>query len=526
MASLKKAFIDLCYRIELKLLTKRIKKSLQHRGHNNGKNVLKSYLFVILPGDRRTTLVSLFLARGLIKAGSNVNFLICDGMPACELKTYLNQDIRKSGFASGQIDDFCKSCISPVHKQLSAEFPHNTHRLSYFERMSDSKLNKRINKAVEKSASSGAIRYNTHVKGIDDKYIDEDEQFIKSAHYSARALIQAIKQTNADAVISHHGIYVPMGVLPVICDELKIEYYSWNFAYKADHIIIGQGDTYHKTILKINEVELKKRISDDDLEDGKRLLDKKIAGSENWMTFYDQEKLAEKNEVGYTQSGYHLILTNVAWDAQIFDSDELPYESQYDWLFCIVSHVQKSQDIKVKIRVHPAEKTHPVKTRVTIRDVLTSRFPDLGDNIEILDEPNDPSSYDLMGGAICIHTYASKVAIEAAAFGYPVTISGEGWARNKNIGIDISQKDELLKIFSQRQFLVSDQRNKTVNALKFFLLLNDRMTIPLNLFNKNIFRKTILSKLFLLDYKKLFSTKDHDKRAANFFTGDDNASEI
>ena len=524
MIVLKRAFIDFCYRFEMGLLAKGLKKSLQNQYYGKGKIKQKSFLFVILPGDRRTTLVSLFLARGLATAGNYVNFLICDGMPACELKTYLNQDISKSGFANGQIDDFCKSCVSPVVKQLSAEFPHNTFGLSYFEQTCSSASSKRMSAAIEKSASSGAIRYNTHVKGVDDKYIDIDDQFMKSSDYSARALIQAIKHTKADAVISHHGIYVPMGVLPVICNDLKIEYHSWNFAYKANHIIIGKGDTYHRTILKIDEIDLNKRISDDEIEDAKRLLEKKIAGLENWLTFYDQEKSAEGKGAASRQSGYHLILTNVAWDAQIFDGDELPYESQYDWLFSIVSHVQKNQDIKIKIRVHPAEKTHPIKTRVTIRDVLTTRFPDLGKNVEILDEPDDPSSYDLMAGAICIHTYASKVAIEAAALGYPVTIAGEGWARNKNIGTEINHKDELLKILSHKEFLFSDQKNQTKNALKFFLLLNDKMTVPLNLFNKNIFRRSIVSRLFLLDYKKLSSRNAHHESAANFFKGDDNAT--
>lgn len=513
----KKSFIRFCYSFELSFLTKKLKKSLQNQRLTYEKEEQCSFLFVILPGERRTTSVSLHLARGLAESGFKVDFLICDGMPACELKTYLNQDISKSGFASEQIDDFCRNCIKPAVQHLTSEFSKNTYLMSDFAVGDSGKLSQRLKAEIKRSAASGAIRYNTHAKGVDNKYIEVDEPFFRSAEYSAHAFVEAIKKIGSKIVISHHGIYVPTGLLPVICEELNRDYFSWNFAYKADHILVGQGDTYHKTILKINEQDLQNSISDEQLIDAKDLLAKKISGLESWVTFYDQEKFAKDKSHFNGSQNYHLVLTNVAWDAQIFDGENLPFKSQYDWLFSIISYAQQNKDINIKIRVHPAEKNHPIKTRVTIREVLMSHFSVLGDNIEIFDQPSDPSSYDLMGDAICVHTYASKVAFEAAALENLVTVAGEGWARNKNIGIEINERKELFEILSQKQLFVSDQQKKIKNALKFFLLLNESMTMPLNLFNKNIFRKFVVSRLFLIDIKKMIFAKPDSGDAINYF---------
>ena len=472
----------------------------------------KTYLFVLLPGDYNTLVANSFFMKFLQEQGNNIHALICDGLPACELTKIQNTK------PSDLIDQnkrslFCKDCSKHIAPLLSNYVGCKIHKLSDCS-MNSNAINDFCHDeflsddSFKVSYLAGSVRYNAHIPNWDDCFVDNADVFKTAAREFISKFEALLVSVKPDVVISHHGIYVPMGLVPLMCRKYKIRYTCWNFAYRTKTVLFSHSDSYHKTIPKLS---IKAVINELDvgLEDAVEIVSKffseKLNGGTDWIAYYDKTdpKLLNKNTDYSAYENVHLILPNIAWDAFINQfNTELPFGDQIEWILHFIKLAHHRPKDKFIIRVHPAETKHPIRTRVSLIDLVKKQNIFLPDNVEFI-SPDDPiSSHDLIHVADCCHVFASKVGLEAALMGKLVTVSGDAWIRNKQIGIDIKRRTELEELVLRQKNFKQTQQQKD-NAFLFAYYLFEKRCVEISALNPKLFSNQRLMKQKLFEPSKL-----------------------
>ena len=479
------------------------------RSLNKTEGKKKTFMFVLLPSDYKILLTNVFYAKVLHQLGHNINFVICDGLEACELTTYLNMtpqqlidiNVRKS---------FCRNCSSGAYKKVNDAFPGEVFNLSEFsseaeESKSSVVFDKETEKEIALCFKSGSVRYNAHVPGFDDQFFDTDKVYETAAQKSYLRLKKAMKTLKPDVVVGHHGIYVPMGLLPIICRELELEYLCWNFSYRDRTVLFSHKDSYHRTLPKLTIDDIKEDMNLEIIVDKSRInnyLTDKLKGSTDWVSYYDNSDQSDKSQLHAITKKYkfiHAILTNILWDAYVNQfNGELPFEDQMHWLLHLIELAKDYPTHAFVIRVHPAEVNHPIKTRVKIQDLLKRLNIPLADNVFILSANSNISSHELIRVSRICHVFSSKVGLEAVLMHKPVTVSGDAWIRNKQIGYDISTVDELEKIIKNLDYFELTEQ-QLENAYLFAEYFFNYKSVFLPVLNKNLFAKEHWKRLTTLE---------------------------
>ena len=47
-------------------------------------------------------------------------------------------------------------------------------------------------------------------------------------------------------MITHHGIYIPQGIIPIISKKQKIPFYVWQPGYRQNSLIVTKNKNVHK----------------------------------------------------------------------------------------------------------------------------------------------------------------------------------------------------------------------------------------------------------------------------------------
>jgi len=222
------------------------------------------------------------------------------------------------------------------------------------------------------------------------------------------------------------------------------------------------------------------------------------------------------------------LATNVIWDAQI-DFPSNFFKNILNWLFYTIDFFVKNENLQLLIRVHPAEvnSTKPAKQRVL--DEIMKHYKSLPNNIKIIPPEDNVSTYTVMEACDSILIYGSRLGVELSAMNIPVIVCGEGFIRNKGIGIDINSFDDYDKILKKlplNQKLSSEKLERAkkyayhfffrrmikINSIDekpdkwpnidikkdFYVALQDKTDIGLEVITKNI----IEEKDFILEDKK------------------------
>ena len=108
------------------------------------------------------------------------------------------------------------------------------------------------------------------------------------------------------------------------------------------------------------------------------------------------------------------------------------------WLIETVrAWADRTDDLQLLIRVHPAEIRGAIPSRQRAEDDLRHAFPELPKNVFVVSPENDASSYALCDHANAVIIFNTKTGVEAAAAGKRVIVAGEAWVRGKGFTRDV-----------------------------------------------------------------------------------------
>jgi hypothetical protein len=135
-----------------------------------------------------------------------------------------------------------------------------------------------------------------------------------------------------------------------------------------------------------------------------------------------------------------LIPLNVEWDTAALGR-HVHFANTVEWLTSTITTVLDSDTGPVIVRQHPSERRKLQRSELDIASVLRDRFGD-DPRCRFVAADDAVNTYDLMRSARLVLPFVSTIAIEAAAIGKPVLISGSSYYADLGFVWSASSRDE------------------------------------------------------------------------------------
>lgn len=498
----------------------------------------KRILISNLGGRFFTVSIEMILTIALTLRGAKVHILLCDeSLPACELarnslKTMapnFNFKNAENFIKYGPKRKICPVCFDRSNNMFKS-LGIDIHYYSDFFNEDDIVKLTTIAESVPyedikgfifegipvgEDALSAALRFS--VRGSLDDY--EFSYGVLKRYLVASMLTVVItqrffKEYKFDAVVSHHGIYVPQGTLNKVVHKHNMRIVNWVSAYRNKCFIFSHDDTYHHTMMfepvsKWENIKFTPKLEEEFLE----YLPNRYIGTMDWKKIhrdpseYTIEQIEKITGIDFSKPCIGL-LTNVIWDAQLNYPENI-FKNMMDWVIKTVKYFSGRKDFQLIIRVHPSETKSNIEAMQKVVPELNKAFPVLPENLFIIDSTSNINTYMVMEKCNCALIYATKAGIEMLCLGKPVIVAGEAWVKNKNITFDPKTEEEYFKLLDELPFQKELEKDRIDRARKYGFHFFFRKMIPMEFFESlpgcNLYKPIIknLQNLLPGNYKGL-----------------------
>jgi hypothetical protein len=289
-------------------------------------------------------------------------------------------------------------------------------------------------------AESGAKRFLAigRVEGTRE-YPEVLKRFLSATKQYIGSIEEVLSKEKFDAVIAHHGIYVPQGVFQNSSQNFDIPFVSWAQGYRKGTYIFSRKDTYHKELLEPFPISRSLTFSERQMTIN--YLESRDIGKNDWIRFGITSKSKSKPlDLDFSRPTA-VLLTNVSWDAQLHYDSRI-FTDMHEWIFETIGWFSKQPNLNLVIRIHPAEATGRIKSRDPVEAFILKHFKELPPNIKVITPLDRVSTYSILDKANLAIIFGTKTGLEVASMGIPLLIAGEAWSRGKGIGIEPSNKKE------------------------------------------------------------------------------------
>lgn len=433
----------------------------------NGKKIL---LATSIGLELAVTKLESVLGVALTLHNSSVHVLLCDVvLPACQACTIARCSDEEFFIKNGPTKDLCKVCFRPaetmykklgfkVHKYsefLSAEDYAKAEKISSTLPASQIESYRFDGSAVGEHAFAGALRFfasATLPSGTNAEQILRN--YFKASLLTTFAMRTLLNRIKFECVVIHHGIYVPQGLIGEVARKEGIRVATWNVSYKKKSFIFSHKDTYHHTFINEPVDKWEQMAWNENTE--KELMDylkSRWWGTNDWISFQAKETNVDKRaiveECGLDPSKPCVgMLTNVMWDAQLHYPANA-FSNMLEWVLFTIDCFSKKPEMQLLIRIHPAEIRGRIKSRQLVLTEIKKAFPMLPKNVFVISPQSSVNTYLAMSLCDAVIIYGTKTGVELASMGIPVIVAGEAWIRNKGISIDVSSKEEYIKVLER-----------------------------------------------------------------------------
>ncbi len=450
---------------------------------NGPKILIGTTIGAHLPGTSFDSLLSC----ALILRGADVHVLLCDSfLPAClegiiEHYPNLEQFIRY-----GHTKDRCKDCFSTAYKMFNS-LGIRVYRYSEFVTPEEISLAKRIATTVPvnaiggykldglvvgEHALAGALRF--YGRGTIDRVPYNEavlRRYFNAALLTTYATSRLLKKVSFESVVTHHGIYVPHGLIGEVARCQNVRVVTWISSYRKRTFIFSHKDTYHQTLMyesvdKWENVKWTPQIEAQLMD----YLKSRWYGTHDWIFFpekpeMDLATIIDEIHVDFSKPLIGL-LTNVFWDAQLhYRTNAFP--NMLEWVLKTIEYFSNRPELQLLIRVHPAEIRGTRPSLQPIIDEIKKVFPVLPQNIFIIPPESRTSTYAAMEQCNAVIIYGTKTGVELTSIGIPVIVAGEAWIRNKGVTMDASTVKDYFKLLDQLPLKQRMDKLKVLRARKY-----------------------------------------------------------
>ncbi|MFA5292223.1 MAG: hypothetical protein WC496_04220 [Phycisphaerae bacterium] len=457
---------------------------------NNNSHNKKVLFFTVQGRPNMLPVIEGLLAHSLNSRGAYSEMIICDRiLPVCDLPFVTTSDAEL----------LCKACGTAAKRIYSSfKLPYhffsqfiNQHQINKAEEIVDSikfedyfgfeylgvDIGKHVYSSVLRYLLKGSIGNDNFTKSICREYM-------KSAIIMAQISKKIIEELRPDSVVMHHGIYCTTGIFAEYAKKQGIHIVVFTPAYRKNTYLFSHNDTYHRT-LQDESIDNWENLSFSEqhrkMLDG--YLDSRRWGSQDFISYHPnplESKLKIIKELGLNVSKKTVgLFTNLSWDGQVVFHDTA-FSSMVEWIMETISFFIKRPDLQLVIRIHPAEVKSTVETQQKLYPLIRDKFPDLPDNIKVVDSRSDISTYTLSELVSTALVYTTKVGLEFAIKGIPVIVGGEAFYRGKGFTYDADSKAEYFSLLDNLSNLKKNSPELIEKARKYAYYYFFRRFIPFN----------------------------------------------
>ena len=306
-------------------------------------------------------------------------------------------------------------------------------------------------------------RYHGSSKIRDEEIV---RKFFFNSLISEKASINSIERFNPDKLFTSHGVYTSWGTFSEIYHKKNIDFVCWGFQYRSNSIIAAHNRSTRDSIINENpenysNIEVSEFVK-------KKVLDYvkyKIEGNLKYdrINYYSDKKKFNKIHRTIFLKRF-CMFPNLEWDSIISFKPTI-FENMNDWIIETVDWFIENPKYELVLRSHPAETNNHIKTQITVKEIIQSRFgTKLPKNISIIDSNSDITSYEvLLKSDICL-VYGSKIGLEAAILNKPVFVCSKSHFYGKNLAIEPKSKLEYFQLL-ENEDIYNEEFNR--NAIKY-----------------------------------------------------------
>lgn len=409
--------------------------------------------------------VDSLLAVALTFRGAQVDVLQCDAaLSACMIAEHTLAPSVPRFARVGPSADFCSACQS-AGERLYAGTGISTLRLSNFLRPEDLEAARAFAAEAlregtanpprsprEEHALAGALRFfGKSVLPRDKISMDVHRRYLEAAHQASASAARLLDSNTYDAVIVHHGIYVPQGLLAEEVKQRGIHLVTWHPAYRTGRLIFQHGDTYHRAMIEEPESAWNRPLSAAEDQALDQYLDQRVTGVSDWIAFQRSEGVSGDKALASLHLDPALpayaLFANVAWDARLHYRSSA-YGDMRDWAIDTVRWFADHPDRQLIIRCHPGEVLSNPRAQDRLDLAIQAAFPTIPENVRVVAPERQLNSYSIAAACRGAMIFNTKMGMELSARGMPILVAGDAWVRGKGFTCDASSPAEYLALLS------------------------------------------------------------------------------
>ncbi len=450
-----------------------------------------------------------YLAKAVSDQQIEARIMLCDKlMTACELMTFSGTDLHTDAAVNAQATErFCDNCflhnlpsyvVAGIPIDLMGSFVSANERRTFIERTQKLDLAE-IYRCRERGIDlasivrSGVLRYfgAGHVENTQE-HLNVARHYLASALMAQLAVERWLDSFQPDAVIAHHGIYVPQGIVCQVAKAKGVRVVVWGPSYRKGTFMFSHDDTYHLTLIdeptstwRDMPWDESKRAQITSYLDDRAGISKNSSGDWSWVAKSGGAHQVPEGGIIQTlgldpNKPTAVLLTNILFDANIFYQSNA-YEYLLDWIVDTIEHFRGRPDAQLVIRVHPHEHQNTTVRQTIVGELDRLRIK-LPSNVRLVKSEHKINTYALVRAAKTVLLYGTKTGVEIAHLGIPIIVAGEAWIRDKGLTIDITSRNEYLEMLGKFPDRLPTEFNDPESALKYAYHYFFRRMIPVQAF--------------------------------------------
>lgn len=379
------------------------------------------------------------IGHALRMRGAEVTFVLCDGLAACDARTFDNDHPNR-----------CVACRRRGWENLTAFGHRVVDATAFVDRATATRLWRRALASKPEELFTfqrDGMDLGQHVYSSTLRYFrvggpewDRPEFVAKARQYLGAALIMAevaraaIQRLGPDRVFTSHGVYATWGPWAEVGRVSGSPPLVYAGGYRRNTLMLGESGGMRL----FNRDDLWERALDTPLSgDEEGELDRYLATREdNASDFHryfdrvDRDVAALDQRLGIAGRTWRRrlgVFANVAWDAAEPGSGGV-FGSMRDWLVETVADAARDPGCLLLVKPHPAETNfiEPTPERWRTATILVNALQALPDNVRVLAPDDNISTFALYQNIDAGLVNTSTVGFEMILAGVPVVTSGAG----------------------------------------------------------------------------------------------------
>jgi len=176
---------------------------------------------------------------------------------------------------------------------------------------------------------------------------------------------------------------------------------------------------------------------------------------------------------------HYVFYSNMAWDACVDGRGSIIFKDIFNCIDTTIEYFKKRKDYQLIIKPHPSELIWENGTR-GIRDYILNKYPDLPDNIVVLNNDTPLGARDLILSNTIAITFNGTIGLELATQGLPTLVTGDSHYMDAGVVFKIWSLKEYLDLLDNPERVISFVEDNIELAKKYayFYFFKTLVRIP------------------------------------------------